>query len=61
VLRWNQHIVTRTDAAVLRGEIDAQLRLPSVQSKIRRLQRKHRIPDRAPFESTHEMADLKRG
>ncbi len=57
-LRWNQHIVTRTQAAALRMAIDDLLRDRSVQSKIRRLQRKHGIPDRSPFESTHQAADL---
>ena len=52
VLRWNLHAIARRDDPVLE-EINSAFADAAVKREIRALQRRHRIPVRAPFASVH--------
>ena len=57
VLRWNLHAIVRRDDPVL-SALNQAFADPSVQRRIRALQRDHGIPPRAPFPSVHTSAAL---
>lgn len=60
VVRWNAHVATREDDAVLREAIDAVLVQLSADGTVQTLMAQYGIPSHAPFDSTYSLAELQK-